>query len=430
MKYDNGSISRIWYHYGAFARKEMDLRPMSERNNFLHDDGSTATIISRMHGGEIMKMSSSSKNNNCLELCDQPMTSKIVSVMKAKTVDELRLLLHLSDKLANVAYQQWSDFPTTLLPSHNSNHNNNNNSSKHNNEQSQHYRPAMFTFSGPAYQGLNPNTCNAAALQYLASKLFIIDPVYGVLRSLQHMYPYRLEMNCKLPLLSIHQEDNKTGIVAAAAASTTTATTANLSSYWKSHITSYLAKELTNIHSGGGGLLSNDQQPQQQQRHRPILVNLASEEYSSCIDKTILPSNAIYCNIIFKHQGKVISVHAKRGRGLLARYLADVNAATLHDISSFDYEGYGCVECANGKMWEVEIPKKNDTTTTTTKEKKVTGDDDDDVGDDNDGVTFVRMIFDRNNCAPSNTKLTKSGVAVVANKKRKATNLDNVRGQK
>jgi cytoplasmic iron level regulating protein YaaA (DUF328/UPF0246 family) len=373
---------------------------MSERN-FLHDDGSTATIISRMHGGE-MKMSSSSSNSNWLELCDQSTTSKIVSVMKTKTVDELRSLLHLSDKLANVAYQQWSDFTTTLPRSHNSNHNNNN--CKNNNEQSQHYRPAMFTFSGPAYQGLNPNTCNAAALQYLASKLFIIDPVYGVLRSLQHMYPYRLEMNCKLPLLSIHQEDNKTGI-AAASASTTTATTANLSSYWKSHITSYLVKELTNIHSGagagaGGGLLSNNQQPQQQQQHRPILVNLASEEYSSCIDKTILPSNAIYCNIIFKHQGKVVSVHAKRGRGLLARYLADVNAVTLQDISSFDYEGYGCVECANGKMWEVEIPKKNDTTMTTTrkmKKKKVTGGDDDDVGDDNDGVTFVRMIFDRNN---------------------------------
>ena len=52
-------------------------------------------------------------------------------------------------------------------------------------------------------------------------------------------------------------------------------------------------------------------------------------------------------------------------------------------------------------MWEVEIPKMNDTTTTTTTtiKKKVTGDDD--VGDDNDGVTIFRMIFDRNNCAPS-----------------------------
>jgi hypothetical protein len=52
-------------------------------------------------------------------------------------------------------------------------------------------------------------------------------------------------------------------------------------------------------------------------------------------------------------------------------------------------------------MWEVKIPKKNDTTTTTTKKKVITGDDDDDVGDDNDGATIVRLIFDCNNCAPS-----------------------------
>jgi hypothetical protein len=68
-----------------------------------------------------------------------------------------------------------------------------------------------------------------------------------------------------------------------------------------------------------------------------------------------------------------------------------------------------CVECANMEnMWEVEIPKKNDTTTTTTTttiKKKFTGDDDD-VGDDNDGLTIVRMIFDRDYCDPSTTKVT------------------------
>ena len=393
--------------------KTMDLRPMSKRD-FTHDDGSAATIISRMMHGEMMMS----------ELCDQSTTSKIVSVMKSKTVNELRSLLHLSDKLANVANQKWSDFSITP-PRSNNNSSSNNNNSKNNNEQS-HYRPAMFTFSGPAYQGLSPNTCNnTAALNYLASRLFIIDPVYGVLRSLQHMCPYRLEMNCKLPLLSIHQEDMTD--TTSDASTTTTATTATLSSYWKSHVTSYLVKELTNIHEGGaGGGLSNDQhQEHQQQRHRPILVNLASEEYSSCIDKTaLLPSNAIYVNIIFKQTRKVVSsVHAKRARGLMARYLADVNASTLEDISAFYCEGYSCVECANGKMWEEEekTKKKRDTTmATTTKEKGSGDDDDDDINDDYGGVTVVRMIFDRN-CAPPSTKVTKSGVVTVANKKRKAS---------
>ena len=396
--------------------KTMDLRPMSKRD-FTHDDGSAATIISRMMHGEMMMS----------ELCDQSTTSKIVSVMKSKTVNELRSLLHLSDKLANVANQQWSDF--SITPPRSNNNSSNNNNSKNNKEQS-HYRPAMFTFSGPAYQGLSPNTCNnTAALNYLASRLFIIDPVYGVLRSLQHMCPYRLEMNCKLPLLSIHQEDMTD--TTSVASTTTTATTATLSSYWKSHVTSYLVKELTNIHEGGagGGLLSNDQQQEhQQQRHRPILVNLASEEYSSCIDKTaLLPSNAIYVNVIFKHTRKVVSsVHAKRARGLMARYLADVNASTLEDISAFYREGYSCVECANGKMWEEEgktkkkKKKKKDTTMTTTTKEKGSGDDDDDIDDDYGGVTVVRMIFDRN-CAPPTTKVTKSGAVTVANKKQKAS---------
>ena len=103
------------------------------------------------------------------------------------------------------------------------------------------------------------------------------------------------------------------------------------------------------------------------------------------------------------------SVHAKRARGLMARYLADVNASTLEDISAFYREGYSCVECANGKMWEEEekTKKKKDTTmTTTTKEKGSGDDDDDDIDDDYGGVTVVRMIFDRN-CVPPTTKSDK-----------------------
>jgi hypothetical protein len=99
-----------------------------------------------------------------------------------------------------------------------------------------------------------------------------------------------------------------------------------------------------------------------------ILVNLASEEYSSAVDAASLPRGTTYLHVVFRHAGRVVSVHAKRARGCMA-------ARTLRDVSEFDREGYRCAEFANGKMWEEEGEKRGEC--------------------ENDDVKIVRMIFDR-----------------------------------
>lgn len=177
----------------------------------------------------------------------------------------------------------------------------------------------VFTFSGPAFQqGIIPQNCNVSTLRYLAKNLYILDSVYGVLRAVDKMQPYRLEMGCK-GVVDVEGSEKKE----------------SLATYWKESITAHLGNQLS-ISSDDGG---------------PILANLASEEYSSSVDIASLPANTIFVNIIFRHKGRVIAVHAKRARGLMVRYIAEQDAKSLSDISNFDLEGYRCIS-AGEKKWE------------------------------------------------------------------------------
>lgn len=99
------------------------------------------------------------------------MTSLAVHILAAD-------MMHYSSSIHVDVMQYWSDFTLDKKPN-------------------SYLRPAIFTFSGPAFQGLSPLTCAATTLSNLASQLFILDPVYGVLRSLDGIQPYRLEMGCK-----------------------------------------------------------------------------------------------------------------------------------------------------------------------------------------------------------------------------------------
>ena len=223
---------------------------------------------------------------------------------------------------------------------------------------------AVFTFSGPAFQqGIVPQSCSFSTLSYLAKHLYILDPVYGVLRSMDRMQPYRLEMGCK----GVTNDKNTTK-------------TETLASFWKDTITTHIGRQLAAIsESADGG---------------PILANLASDEYSSSVDVPSLPRNTIFLNIVFRHQGRVIAVHAKRARGLMARYIAERAATTLADVSEFDLEGYKCV--GGDDKWEIE----------------------DAVGDN---VRVVNMVFDRDDdvhSAPSGGVTKRKGKDSTKSNKR------------
>jgi cytoplasmic iron level regulating protein YaaA (DUF328/UPF0246 family) len=159
------------------------------------------------------------KNGNklgCNVLCKRTTTAKIVNAMKGKTKGKLRSLLNLLGNLGKVACWHWEDFALD----------NDFDGGGSATDAGSDYHPAMFAFLGPTYQGLNPAACNGKALNYLASCLLIIDPVYGVFYSLQGMHPYRLEMGCR-PFLPWEG--------------------ANLATRWKRHVSAYLGRELAKI---------------------------------------------------------------------------------------------------------------------------------------------------------------------------------------
>ena len=142
--------------------KTLDLKKISERSDEMELDYDA-----------IATMSAHAKSL----LCDQDKTCTIVNIMKKKSEAELKTLLSLSPSLAKTAHEYWSNF---LLDDK---------------DEKDHF--AIFTCNGPAYQGISANTCNQSTLSYMSNNLYILDPVYGVLRSLDSMQPYRLEMGVK-----------------------------------------------------------------------------------------------------------------------------------------------------------------------------------------------------------------------------------------
>lgn len=326
--------------------KTMNLRPLSERQ-FTHDD-MNATSISQINKKYDCTTSTSSSGGSIM-LCDFHKTAKVCNEMKSKSEGQLKDLLGLSVNLSKVAHKFWSDFDVY-------HHEQVASSAASGNDEE--YKPAMYTFSGPAYQGLAPDVCDTDTIDYLASNLFILDPVYGVLRSSQNMQPYRLEMGCKLFNGAEDGEGSKKK--------------ETLSSFWRESVTSYLSRELLKIDQASSQAEEGE--------YRPILANLASEEYSSSIIIRSLPRNTIFLNIVFRHQGRVLAVHAKKARGLMARYIAQRGATTIQEISEFNLENYQCITLA-GQISEVL----------------------DTVGDN---VHVVRMIFDRDAAPPKAKAVT------------------------
>jgi cytoplasmic iron level regulating protein YaaA (DUF328/UPF0246 family) len=165
-------------------------------------------------------------------------------------------------------------------------------------------KPCIYSFSGAAYQGLQASECDESAMSYLQDNLRIVDPLYGVLRPLDRMQPYRLEMATKNLW-----KDKKL----------------KLADYWKDAVTQRLSQDL------------------EARPGNPVLLNLASDEYSAAVDPKALPEGTKYVKVVFWEEGRVVSVHAKRARGLMVRFLADNKSSDLKDVQKFAEEGYGFV---------------------------------------------------------------------------------------
>lgn len=160
-------------------------------------------------------------------------------------------------------------------------------------------RPAVYAFSGDVYQGLDAYTLKETQLDRLQDTLRILSGLYGMLRPLDLIQPYRLEMGTKL----------------------TVGRKRNLYEFWKKTLTDQLNEEL---------------------EEGELLVNLASNEYFGALDARALKVPVV--TPVFKDWSKdklqVISFFAKKARGAMVRYILDSGAQTLEDIRGFDTDGY------------------------------------------------------------------------------------------
>lgn len=160
-------------------------------------------------------------------------------------------------------------------------------------------RPAVFAFDGDVYKGLDAYSLGPSEVDRMQNDLRILSGLYGMLRPLDLIQPYRLEMGTSL---KIGRKEN-------------------LYAFWKPSLTQALNEEMQ---SG------------------ELLVNLASKEYFSALDRKKLKATVV--TPIFKDWSKdklrIISFFAKKARGSMVRYILESGASTAEDLLGFDYEGY------------------------------------------------------------------------------------------
>jgi cytoplasmic iron level regulating protein YaaA (DUF328/UPF0246 family) len=169
-------------------------------------------------------------------------------------------------------------------------------------------RQAIYAFSGDVYRGLDAYTIPKDKIEKVQDTVRIISGLYGVLKPLDLMQPYRLEMGTKFPV-----GKNK-----------------NLYEFWKQKITQTLNDEL---------------------EEGELFLNLASNEYFKAIDVKAIKVPVVTATFKdFKNgEYKTIMTFAKLARGYMTRYIIDTNANTIDDLKGFNYEGYGFSEAMSSE---------------------------------------------------------------------------------
>ncbi|NND61715.1 MAG: peroxide stress protein YaaA [Flavobacteriaceae bacterium] len=208
---------------------------------------------------------------------------RLNKLLKKKSARSLSKLMSISDALGQLNYERNQEW-TLPFTSDNS-------------------RQAVYAFSGEVYRGMDIYTLPKDKIDFLQNSLRIISGLYGILKPLDLIQPYRLEMGTRMPV----------GVKK------------NLYEFWKKKITTALNEEL---------------------EEDELFVNLASNEYFKAIDAKVLKVPVI--TPVFKDykngEYKSIMTFAKLARGYMTRYILDNKVTTVEDLKGFNYEGYGFSE--------------------------------------------------------------------------------------
>jgi len=209
----------------------------------------------------------------------------LVKTLKRYRKKKLGELMNISESLAELNTQRFDEWQTQFTQ--------------------QNSRPAIQAFRGDVYVGLDADSLGKRDLNYAQKHLRILSGLYGVLKPLDLMQAYRLEMGTSLK----------------------TRRGKSLYDFWGDAITEYLNEELAS-------------------QKTTLLVNLASNEYFKSVKRAKLEAPLV--SPVFKDQKngtfKVISIFAKKARGAMARHLIQARAGSADDVLSFDALGYEYAE--------------------------------------------------------------------------------------
>ena len=208
-------------------------------------------------------------------------SAELVEIMKKKSMQDLVNMMQVSQKIAELNVERFKSWKLPFSPVNS--------------------RQALLAFKGDVYTGLDTSTLSEVDFDYSQNHLRILSGLYGLLRPLDLIQPYRLEMGLKL-----NSKRTKT-----------------LYQFWGDKITDGLKNLL-------------------KEQVEPVLVNLASNEYFKSVN-----SNNLKCRLItpefrdFKNgKYKIIQFYAKKARGLMVRYAIDHSIIKPEDLKKFDYDGY------------------------------------------------------------------------------------------
>lgn len=209
-------------------------------------------------------------------------SEKLIATLKKKSSKDLQKLMSISENLGDLnqeRYQEWEGLQ----------------------EISKRSRQAIFAFTGDVYQGLEVPTLSKTDLEYAQSHLCILSGLYGVLKPLDIIEPYRLEMGTSLKI-----GKNK-----------------SLYEFWGEQISMELNEALKN-------------------HEEKVLINLASNEYFKVVDKKKLEAEVVSPQFKDAKNGKykIIAFYAKKARGMMSRYIIENKISRLEDLQGFDYGGY------------------------------------------------------------------------------------------
>lgn len=208
-------------------------------------------------------------------------SENLVKILKKYSTSDIAKFMGVSEKIAELNVERFNAWRKEFTPDN--------------------AKQAILTFKGDVYSGLDAESMNSEQFTFAQKHLRILSGLYGVLKPLDLMQPYRLEMGKKLA----------------------TERGQNLYHFWDEKITESLNRDL-------------------KKNQADVLVNLASNEYFKSVKPKLL--NAEIITPAFKDYKsgdyKIISFYAKKARGLLSRYIIDNKLTSVDDIKQFDWDGY------------------------------------------------------------------------------------------